>query len=330
MMNAKRMKISETRSFFMAHVESPIDLGQVLKLARASKLRQGFVSRSIRLRLSAQLAHAAFLAPEKLADVWDTLTLGWQGRTIQAPPVQSPEGLSEAGDPELWQAFWDVAEDAIAGKLDALSITARTAALGALAGEAYQARTAAAAVNYPCIDQLLGLEPPQRIRLEQLAACPAGSIGSQFHDLIIENEFDLEVLDRDAIGLAGLPAPLDYLNTRILQSHDLWHIVAGYETTALHEIALSAFQMAQFGHAYSAQFLAVTAVIGSLSSGFGWPVLMTTLTSAWRHGRETPPIMLINWENEWEKSVEQVRSDFGICPYIRPYPADLIERRLAA
>ena len=324
------MKVSETRPFFMTHVPAEIDLAQVLRLAKASRFRQGFVSRAIRLRLSAQLAHAAFLAPERLADVWDTLALGWQGRAVQAPPVSPPERPVEQADPDLWSAVWSVAEDAIAGKLDALSITARTAALGALAGETYQQRTAAAAAYYPGIDQVAGLALPQRIRLEQLAACPHGSIGARFHALIVENKFDLEGLDRDAIGLAELPSPLDYLNTRILQSHDLWHIIAGYETTALHEIALSAFQMAQFGHAYSAQFLAVTAVIGSLSSGFGWPVLMTTLTSAWRHGRETPPIMLIDWENQWQKSVEQLRSEFDIRSYSRPYPADLIERRLAA
>ncbi len=52
------------------------------------------------------------------------------------------------------------------------------------------------------------------------------------------------MLDRDAPSLRDLPAPLNYLNARILQVHDLWHLVGGYQTTGLHEIAISAFHLA--------------------------------------------------------------------------------------
>jgi ubiquinone biosynthesis protein Coq4 len=168
---------------------------------------------------------------------------------------------------------------------------------------------------------------PDLIKLSTLAACPKGSLGAEFHNLIVDNKFDLEVLDRSEIGIGKLPTPLDYLNTRMLQAHDLWHITAGYQTTALHEIAISAFQMAQFGHNYSAQFLSITAVIGALGPGKSYRFLMDTITSAWVHGRESPALISIAWEDVWDQPVDQIRRTYGIKAYESPYPADIIERK---
>jgi Coenzyme Q (ubiquinone) biosynthesis protein Coq4 len=324
------MRTGDMKALFATEIARVPEIAEVRQLAGSARRWGGFAPRRVRVKIAARLAHAAFLAPDRVGAVWDALAEGWTGKPVSAPPIAGLGAAALPAPEDLWAAYWAVAEDAVAGKLDALAITERTAALGGLMPAAYLARTAAAAAAYPGIARLSGAALPARIELATLAACPHGSLGRQFHDLIVANAFDLEVLDRDAIGLSNLPTPLDYLNTRILQSHDLWHVVAGYETTALHEIALSAFQMAQFGHAYSAQFLAVTAAIGALGQGFGFPVLMTTVVSAYVHGRQAPPLMAIDWEREWNRSAEDIRAAYGIRPYDRPYKADLIETRLAA
>jgi ubiquinone biosynthesis protein Coq4 len=147
-----------------------------------------------------------------------------------------------------------------------------------------------------------------------------------FHDLIVDNGFDLEVLDREALGLDKLPAPLDYLNARILQCHDLWHIVAGYRTTALHEVAISAFQLAQFGHSYSAMFLGMVLTRIAFERPEGGPMMLQTILSAWTHGRRTPPLMGVRWERVWDKPVANVRRELGVTAYVSPFPADIFEQ----
>lgn len=279
-----------------------------------------------RIHFASMLAHAAFLAPERVAEIYDAATEGWYGRVINAAQIASTREPPEPAPSGLWEAYWSIVEDATAGKLDALSITQRTAALGEILEEGFAARAISAAHTYPGVTEAAQQSLPDHIKLETLAACPTNSLGRKFHDLIVDNTFDLEVLDRDALGLSDLPKPLDYLNTRILQSHDLWHIVAGYEVTALHEIALSGFQMAQFGHNYSAHFLAVTFGAAATTPAYGFPILMNTVLSAWRHGRETPPLMLIDWENEWTGSPREIRDKFGIIEYDSPYRANLIEK----
>lgn len=125
---------------------------------------------------------------------------------------------------------------------------------------------------------------------------------------MVDNGFDLEVLDRGALGLAELPPPLDYLNVRILQCHDIWHAVAGYETTGLHEVAISGFQMGQFGHLYSSLFLGVVLTKVAFTQPFeGFGFLLDTILSAYRHGRESPPLLGVDWESIWDRPVDAIR-----------------------
>lgn len=283
-----------------------------------------------RLLLAAAFAHAAFAAPDRIAATYDQAARGWLGaldaaaiRPHDVLPVPLPDGFLDA--------FWQLVSDAGQNRMDAIEITTRSAGLGGWFGSEHQQRVCAANLAYPGVAQAARQGIPPRFTVEALAACDPGTVGNDFYRLIADNGFDLEVLDRDALGLSALPHPLDYLNTRVLQCHDLWHITAGYHTTALHEIAISGFQMGQFGHAYSAMFLAVVTTAAAASpvpGGFG--LLLDVVLGGWKHGRETPPMLGIGWEDAWNSPVDVVRARFGIAPFQSPWPADLIEQARAA
>jgi ubiquinone biosynthesis protein Coq4 len=299
--------------------------------ALAQWLREADAEPSVRDRLSlaAAFAHVAFAAPDRVVETYDAMARGWLGDGPVGPVIAASGEAPVPIDPPLWEAFWSLLDDA-AGGVAAGEITPRTAALGADLSPALRQRSVAAALAYPGVREAASAGYPPKMTLEALARCPAGSVGHEFYRLIVDNGFDLEVLDREALGLSGLTPPLDYLNARILQCHDLWHIVAGYRTTALHEVAISAFQLAQFGHGYSAMFLAVTAASTSVRGADGHRLIMDVMMTAWRHGRQTPPMIGIAWETVWDQTTEAVRARFGISPYISPYPADLFEAQRAA
>jgi ubiquinone biosynthesis protein Coq4 len=317
------------RAAFEAQAAAGTTTADMSARAAALKMTGAAASAEDRLALAAAFAHAAFAAPHRIAAIYDAAAAGWIGRTLAAPPIAG-QGVAGAIPSALWTDFWPLAEDAANGRVDAVSITARTAALGSRMSADFVDRVAAGAHDFPGVTDAAHGPWPARINLEDLARQPAGSLGAAFHALIVDNKFDLEVLDRDALGLSALPKPLDYLNTRILQAHDLWHIVAGYDTTALHEIALSGFQMAQFGHNYSAMFLAVTSTSLALAPAEGFGVVMDVILTAYAHGRETPAMIAIPWEEVWGLSADAIRARYGVTPYQSPYPANLFEMMRAA
>jgi len=322
--------IDAHRKLFERELNTVPEVADVKALAAEAKAANGEASEALRMTLAARLAHVAFLAPDRVGEIYDALAEGWIGEAIEAAPIPTLDEPPLSAPAGLWDTYWGIVADGVADKLDALSVTQRTADLGGEHSPEFVERVVRMSFTYEGVEEVSKWPLPRRLDLDELGACPENSVGHLFYHVIVDNSFDLEVLDRDAIGLAKLPSPLDYLNTRMLQAHDLWHLVGGYETTSLHEVAISAFQMSQFGHNYSAQFLAVTATIAAQGLGFGYPILMDTITTAWVHGRHTPPMITIDWESVWTGTLEEVRAQFGITAYERPYPANLVEMAKAA
>lgn len=300
------------------------DTGSATDLARAVRAGDDQAARD----LAALWLHAAAAAPERLAAIYDASTEGWLGVPPRAPLVEAAGAPAEISQ-DFWDAFWSLVQNPAAGQ-DAGAITQRTAALAGMLSPQLRTRIARIALAYPGVAEAAAGGYPERFTLEALARAPKGSLGAEFHDLIVDNGFDLEVLDRDALGLADLEPPLDYLNARILQCHDLWHILAGYRTTALHEVAISGFQAGQFGHHYSSMFLAMVLAKSAFGQPAGIGLLLDTILTAWTHGRESPALLGLDWAAIWDRSVADLRRDIGISAYASPYPADLFEQLRAA
>ena len=279
--------------------------------------------------LAALALHAAIASPERIPAIYDAAAKGWFGKDVKAPAIRTGPVKAAPISPEFWAALWSLL-DQPRGTLDAGGITQRTAALSGLVSPTLQARLADAPLEYPGVRSAVAQGYPARFGLEALAACPDGSLGRAFHKLIVDNGFDLEVLDREALGLAHLPPTAAYVNARILQCHDLWHIVAGYETTGLHEVAISAFQMAQFGHHYSAVFLAMVLTRVAFEQPQGAALMLDTILGAWVHGRESPPLLGVRWEGLWDRPVDAVRTELGQTPFASPWPANLFEQMVSA
>jgi len=275
--------------------------------------------------LAALWLHGAAAAPERIPHIYDAVCEGWLGETLGVAPVKTPTAAPAPIPPAFWQGLWGLLDEPRAG-LEAVNVTTKTAALAGLVSADLPVRVGRSALAYPGVRDAVAQGYPRPFSLEVLARCPAGSLGHDFHSLIVDNGFDLEVLDRKALGLDKLPPPLDYLNARILQCHDLWHIVAGYRTTALHEVAISGFQLAQFGHHYSSMFLGMVLARLAFERPEGGPILLQTILTAWAHGRRTPPLMPVNWPNVWNQSLDEVRTRIGVTPYASPFPADLFEQ----
>ncbi|MEM9254320.1 MAG: Coq4 family protein [Pseudomonadota bacterium] len=275
-----------------------------------------------RLKLTAAMAWVAYSCPDATRAVCDNIASAWLG---SGPTPEVPTDFPEAPlEDSFWHAFWAVVDGNDQG-YDALSITQAVASLGGAVHADFGDIAEQHARNHRGAAASLKNPIPGHTDVSALADCPRNSLGLALHEMIVANGYDPEVLDREAIRLQDLPHSLHYLNARILQMHDVWHLVAGYETTSSNEIAISAFQLAQFGHNYSAMFLAAVMAISTFKEPRGFTILMQIVTEAWQHGRDAPVMMDIVWEDEWHSSLEDIRAKYNIPVYRSIFPADLLE-----
>lgn len=275
-----------------------------------------------RIALSGAMAWAAYSCPDACSSICDNISSAWLG---SGPTPEIPLNLPEAPlEDSFWKSFWDVVEGPEEG-YDAISITVAVAELAGSVHPDFGELADQHARNHWGAKTAVANDIPDYTDFDVLAKCPQGSLGQSLHKMIVDNGYDPEVLERDSIGLAELPHSLHYLNARILQMHDVWHLVAGYETTSSNEIAISAFQLAQFGHNYSSMFLAAVMSISTVKEPRGFTILMQIITEAWQHGQNTPVMMDIEWENEWNNSLESIRNAHSIPTYESVFPADLLE-----
>jgi len=290
-------------------------------VADTRSLRSGDAESAFRI---ASLAlYVAVVSPEVLVDVYDGLCEGWLGSAPNGPAVGAPALPGTVSD-ELWSGLRDLVFDPDAGR-DPADITVRTAALTDHLSPEFHERVAAMALRYPGVAEAAASGVPPRFTLDDLANCPADSLGGSLHSFVVDNGFDLEVLDRDALGLSELPYPLDYLNVRILQCHDVWHMVADHKTSGLHEVSVSGFQMAQFGHQYSSMFLGMVLAKVAFTAPDAFTFTLDTILTGYQHGRETPPLLGVEWEKIWARPIPDIRQSLGVIPYESPYPAWILE-----
>jgi hypothetical protein len=295
--------------------------GRHAAVADTRQLRAGDAEAAF--RIAALALYVAVVSPEPLVDVYDGLCQGWLGTAPDGPDIGASATLGAVSD-DLWAGLRDLVFDPDAGG-DPADITVRTAALTEHLSSGFHARVAAMALRYPGVADAAAGGVPPRFTLDDLAHCPADSLGGSLHSFVVDNGFDLEVLDRDALGLTELPYPLDYLNIRILQCHDIWHMVADHKTSGLHEVSVSGFQMAQFGHQYSSMFLGMVLAKVAFTAPDAFSFTLDTILTGYRHGRQTPPLLGVEWETLWDRPIPDIRHTLGVTPYQSPYPAWILE-----
>jgi len=158
----------------------------------------------------------------------------------------------------------------------------------------------------------------QSIDLEALGKLPEGTLGRAYADFLRSRGLSPDVFEGTPDEVSD-PA-MAYVIQRMRQTHDLWHVVTGYDTDPASEVALQAFTFGQLG-APSSGILAVLGTVRGMSMK---PDLARDIVRALRLGRRTKKLAIFPWEDYWSTPLVDVRRMLGLP--VDPHDA----RRLAA
>jgi ubiquinone biosynthesis protein COQ4 len=166
-----------------------------------------------------------------------------------------------------------------------------------------------------------GRQYAEPLVLDELRELPAGSLGRVYHDWIVDNGLTAQIAMNYrqfhnmlvASGqLDGMPEPMQYAVLRGFQTHDFQHVVTGYDSSGLGEIALQAFCLAQLQFPYFGMWISVVTTKMTFISPTSIVPLMDAITDGWQLGRTVDNIQAEHWEDMVAEPLEQVRSRYHV------------------
>ena len=145
-----------------------------------------------------------------------------------------------------------------------------------------------------------------------LQACPTGSLGRRYAEFMISHGLDPESYLRLAIehSTQFKDAEQIWFHTRIDASHDLRHVLCGYQPDVFGEVCLCWFRYAQAGHCG----VFVLASLGFLSLILKRPSLMVfrSTLEAYRRGQRSQLLDLLAWEDQLAQPLAVQRALLGL------------------
>ncbi len=146
-----------------------------------------------------------------------------------------------------------------------------------------------------------------------LATLPPGSLGAVYRDFTdtggVTPQGLVEVSNQTMIGLEH---PVAWFGRRIRDSHDLWHVTAGYGLDSLGEACLVAFSYAQT-RALGWAFIAVGAAFKSRKAPTRQPYV-AAIREGYARGRAARWLPAQDWVALLPLPIEDVRARLGLGP----------------
>lgn len=154
---------------------------------------------------------------------------------------------------------------------------------------------------------------------EPLADCKPGTLGAMVYAFVHESGFDVDFMFK--------AAPQDdyqFFLKRFIQSHDIQHMVTGFDVTPIGEYALSMVSTATYLDYFSPELAAeltkqttLQVCCGMMRANLHYPKTLPLMMEAVSRGlamghQLNKPLFFVNWEDYWHHTPAQIREELNI------------------
>ncbi len=148
---------------------------------------------------------------------------------------------------------------------------------------------------------------PEFVDLEDLAKLPDGTVGKEFYGHMKRNNLAVDFFPKEDISL-----PMSYAIMRLRVTHDLWHVLAGYDTTPMGELALQAFAFAQ-ARTGIAPVLMSAGFMGINRRHEVDPMeYIPAISHAFERGKRAKSLLSLKYEQIWERRLDEIRKELNL------------------
>ena len=151
---------------------------------------------------------------------------------------------------------------------------------------------------------------PPRYDLGELARLDPGTLGGAYARHMSERGLQPDFYD-------AMPARhrMHYLRLRVRQTHDVWHVLSGFDTDEFGEVGLQGFYFAQFTNGQSALILAA-AMLKSLLRGKLDELerFVEAFYDGYARGGRCESLLAVKFEQLWREPLQDLQARLRIEP----------------
>jgi len=161
-----------------------------------------------------------------------------------------------------------------------------------------------------------------------LSSLPTGSLGRTYFEWTSKRDFTADGLAQEISNRVarGRSDPRSVMGTRVVDMHDLWHVLNGWDSDIYGEIHLLGYSYAQLG---GWAWLILGLIANSILATRGRFEGIGYLRNAIRRGRRATLLVAVDWEAMLPRPLEDVRCQLSI-PHPEAYQKLYNEAKLAS
>ncbi len=141
---------------------------------------------------------------------------------------------------------------------------------------------------------------------QNLSSYPEGSLGHSYHLYLMENNLDPGFYKKLTNQVTN---DSDYLQFRLRQTHDLWHVVTDFDTSEEGEAGLIAFYYAQLKTPLAGLITCLAFIHFYRKKRTELPKLFNTVTRGWQLGQSTQALLAVHWEEQLNTPLAELKKD---------------------
>jgi ubiquinone biosynthesis protein COQ4 len=151
-----------------------------------------------------------------------------------------------------------------------------------------------------------------RLRLgrEDLLAAtrhPPDTLGGAYGELMRARGLSL-----DAIPRLEASSDIDYIVAHYYETHDLWHVVTGFDTDPAGEVGLQTFYLAQ-GRAHLPLFVIASVLMNTALHAYDdRGRRLDAIARGWTLGKQAKRLAGIDWRLHFARPLAEIRRDLGL------------------
>ncbi len=143
------------------------------------------------------------------------------------------------------------------------------------------------------------LKPFHLLELQKL---PEGTLGRVYADHMISSN-----LNPDFYKVVPIIDDQIFCMMRLRQSHDLWHIITGFDTSVEGEVGLQSFYYNQTC-AMMAPFVVGGAILNAcFKRRYTLVLIFENIVRGWMMGKKAKPLFPVDWESHWLTPIEDLK-----------------------